>query len=149
MVIELQPASQPAAIASGVRDQVVAAGDEAATRLAIAIAAAAPSASGVSAGGASASIDTIAARIGPIVSWAREVPRLRDAEAVRRGVTVARTRTLVGMPIGGTLVALHELTSVLEWDSARASRLDALAIEVGRRVERTGRGPNQSRPTAG
>ncbi len=123
MVIDARPRPATAAIA------------EAADRVAAALAADQSVARDVAASGGA---EGVAHQLVPIVAWAFDVPRLSDLDAVRTGVTVARTRMLLGMPRRIVLAAVHELPTVLVGDVPSSHRLDPIAIEVGLRL-RSGR----------
>jgi len=134
-VIELQASSEPRSAAAGTPEPTGPASDDSARRLALVISARRHV--DLADDGPDAGIDALARQLRPILAWARAVPQLTDGEAVRRGVTVARTRSLVGVPRRRTLVALQEVATVLGWHGPTADRLDSLAIEVGLRVRRT------------
>ena len=79
--------------------------------------------------------DALADQLVPIVAWAFDVPDMTDVDAVRIGVTVARTRLLLGTPRSIVLAAVHGLPAVLG-DSTSPRRLDEIAIEVALRLRR-------------
>jgi hypothetical protein len=81
-------------------------------------------------------VGALAARLEPIVSWARALPDEADDTAIRRGVHVAATRALLGVPRRTILVAFHELPATMASETPAPSRLEALAIEVGLRLRR-------------
>jgi hypothetical protein len=133
MVIDVQ-GSEPGRSSTTASDASGPLGDESARRLALVIGAGRLDAAG---DGPDAEIDALAWQLRPILAWARAVPQLTDAEAVRRGITVARTRSLVGMPQQPTLVAMKEVAAVLGSDGPATHRLGSLASEVSVRVRRT------------
>jgi hypothetical protein len=90
----------------------------------------------LAAGARDVPVDMLAARFDPLVAWARNVPAMTDRDAIRRGVILAGTRTLVGVPRRMTLVALHELPATMRQETPAPRRLEALATEVGLRVRR-------------
>jgi len=81
-------------------------------------------------------LGALAARLEPIVSWARSIPDEADDSAVRRGLHVAITRALLGVPRRTILVAFHELPTTLAAETPAPARLEAIAIEVGLRLRR-------------
>ena len=81
-------------------------------------------------------LDRLPASLEPIVAWAWSIRDESDDTAVRRGVHVAATRALLGLPRHSILVAFHELPTVLSRDAAAPTRIGALAIEVGLRLRR-------------
>ena len=107
--------------------------DDAAFRLA-AVVAADPSVEPSRAAGLDQGVGALAGRLEPIIAWARTVADTTDDVAVRRGVLVAATRTLLGVPQRTLLVAFHELPGVLGAETPAPHRLESLAIEVGLRL---------------
>lgn len=107
--------------------------DDAAFRLA-AVVAADPSVELTRAGGLDQGVGALAARLVPIIAWARTVPDMTDDVAVRRGVLVAATRSLLGVPQRTLLVAFQELPRILDDETPAPRRLEAIAIEVGLRL---------------
>lgn len=81
-------------------------------------------------------IDRLPATLEPIVTWALAIRDESDETAVRRGVHVAATRALLGLPRHTILVAFHELPTALARDTGAPTRIGALAIEVGLRLRR-------------
>jgi len=107
--------------------------DDAAYRLAAAVAAD-PSVTLTREGGLDRGIGALAARLEPVIAWARTVSDTTDDVAVRRGVLVAATRMLLGVPQRTLLVAFQELPIVLAGETSAPRRLEDLAIEVGLRL---------------
>lgn len=81
-------------------------------------------------------VERLPASLEPIVAWALAIRDESDDTAVRRGVHVAATRALLGLPRHAILVAFHELPTSLGREAAAPTRIGALAIEVGLRLRR-------------
>jgi hypothetical protein len=81
-------------------------------------------------------IERLPASLEPIVTWALAIQDESDDTAVRRGVHVAATRALLGLPRHTILVAFHELPTILARETGAPTRIGALAIEVGLRLRR-------------
>jgi len=107
--------------------------DDAAFRLAAAVATD-PSVELTRAGGLDQGVGALAARLEPVVAWGRTIADTTDDVAVRRGVLVAATRSLLGVPQRTLLVAFQELPRILAAETPAPGRLEAVAIEVGLRL---------------